>query len=134
MRELPTSDPVWAGGRPCRRNAVRGRFEDLDRVGAPERGSLAGLRQPCPNPLAGCRVPHEDDAAVVPGDAVSAVRDGPDLELDEGGVRRDVVDDGADPRGSPARGTACVPVVGTTVRPRAGGAVRAVSSHGRVLL
>src|SRR5690606_1740634 len=82
VRELPPSHPAGTGLRPHRRHPVGRRLEDLDRVGAPELRGVAALRDARADALAGQRVAHEDDAAVVPRDAVPAVRDRADLELD----------------------------------------------------
>src|SRR5690606_3007063 len=79
---LPAAHPAGTGLRPHRRHPVGRRLEDLDGVGAPELRGVAALRDARADALAGQRVAHEDDAAVVPRDAVPAVRDRADLELD----------------------------------------------------
>ena len=82
--ELTATDAARTGRRPGGLDAVGRRVEDLDGVGPPELRGVAEVRQPRPDPLAGQRVPDEDDPPLVPRDAVPAVGDGPDLELDEG--------------------------------------------------
>ena len=57
--------------------------QDLDRIGPQEAILSATLGHPCPDSLPRHRMPHEDDATLVPGDAEPAVRDGADLDLDD---------------------------------------------------
>ena len=83
VRELSAAHAAGAGRRPRGLDAVRGRLEHLDGVGAPELRGLARVGQPRADALARQRVPDEDDAALVPGHAVTAVGDRADLELDE---------------------------------------------------
>ena len=66
---------------------VRGGLEHLDHVGAPELGRLAVVGQPDPGLFTGNAVADKDHAALVPGHAVAAVGDGPDVhnELGAGG-------------------------------------------------
>ena len=69
--------PAYAHGGvdPARRG-----LDDLDGVGAQER--LRAVGDLDPHPLARQRVPDEHDLAVDPGDAVTAVGDGSDVDDD----------------------------------------------------
>ncbi len=61
---------------------MRRRLEHLDGVAEQEPVALPAAGDPHPDPLARQGVPDEDHAAVVPGDAVAAVRDLADLGLE----------------------------------------------------
>ncbi len=79
--EVAAAAPARAGVGARSRHPVRGRPQDLDGVSAPVRAGLRG--DPRHHPLAGQRVPDEDDLAVGgPGHAPAAPGDGADLELE----------------------------------------------------
>lgn len=68
--------------RAGRLDAVLGRLDDGDRVGAQEAGAFLAVRDAGHDLLAGQRVPDEQDLALVrAGDAVATVGDGADLDL-----------------------------------------------------
>lgn len=84
LEVAPTAAPR-AGSRAAGRHSVGAGLEHLDGIASPER-VVAGVGDPDPHPFSGQRVPDEDHPSVQPGDAVSAVRDRPDL--DHGSVDR----------------------------------------------
>ena len=71
------------------RDPVRTGLEHLDGVRPPE-AVVAGVGDRDPHPLARQRVPDEDDPPVVPGHAVPAVRDRPDLDRSDHASRTTV--------------------------------------------
>jgi hypothetical protein len=79
--QVAPAAPVGPGERARRRHPVRGRVQDLDRVGPQEALALLGHQRP--DPLARQRVADEDDAPVHPGDAVSTVGDRPHLQFED---------------------------------------------------
>jgi hypothetical protein len=68
------------GGPPEVRYPVRRGIEDFHNVRAPELGLLFGVGKPDPHPLPRDAVADEDDAALMAGNAVSAVGDGADVD------------------------------------------------------
>ena len=82
-RVLPVAAAAAAGHRDRARrlDPLRRGDQHRHRVAAAERAApVLGHRDD--HPLAGQRVPHEHHAALVPRDAVAAVRDRPDLDLE----------------------------------------------------
>ena len=80
--EVAAAAQPRAGIRARRRDPVGRGVEHLDGVRAHEPLAGAGSVTRATHPLAGEGVPHEDDLALVAGDAVPAVGDRGDVDLD----------------------------------------------------
>ncbi len=85
MGQLSAADASRAGLRPHRRHTVGRGGQDLDGVAAPEALSGSGVGETHAHTLTGQRVPHEDDAALVPRHAVPTVGHALDVDLHLGG-------------------------------------------------
>ncbi len=80
--EVAAAAQPGPGARARRRHPVGRRREHRDGIRAHEALAGAGLGDPGQHPLAGQGVPHEEHLPVVPGDAVPAVGDRGDVDLD----------------------------------------------------
>ena len=80
---LEVATTAYPGMRTGRTHPLRRCDADLDDIGPQEGPTRIPLRDPGQHPLPRQSVPDEDDLTVEAGDAVPAVGDRPDLELDD---------------------------------------------------